>query len=362
MKKIYIVDLIGAYCGMHYYDNAFKSLLEQYQYTTRILSNYKDKHCQSTFFPIIFGKNTICSISLLIISYIKFIIYLLTHKGTFIYLSYGEKYDIPFLFLGLFSKKIIIDIHEVYALKYTEQHIISKIIKLLYKYVIKSIIYHSSRTLNNLQNINYKGNKIFIKHFDYNFPQKYNISNIAKDVQNTYQTNKLKFLFFGNLSIVKGIDIIIKVFSHLKKSDLDKVELVIAGKNVDAINFDYLKKISNSIHVIDRHINDDELIYLYQHTDFILLPYRKSSQSGIAAMGIYFQKPMIFSKLPYFEEIIKQCPPNSIVVDLEKYGNYILCLIKKTNDKKELSSNLNVTLNTEEQYKQFIIQLAQLIK
>lgn len=362
MKKIYIVDLIGAYCGMHYYDNAFKSLLEQYQYTTRILSNYKDIQYQSTFFPVIFGKNIIFSILLLISSYTKFVIYLLTHKGTFIYLSYGEKYDIPFLFLCLFSKKIIIDIHEVYALKYTEHNIISKIIKLLYKHVVRNTIYHSPRTLNNLQNINYKGNKIYIKHFDYNFPQKYNISNIAKDVQNTYQTNKLKFLFFGNLSTVKGVDIIIKIFSHLEKSNLDKVELVIAGKNVDAINFDHLKKLSNSIHIIDRHINDDELIFLYQHTDFILLPYRKSSQSGIAAMGMYFQKPMIFSKLPYFEEIIKQCPPNSMVVDLEKYESYILSLIKKTNNKKNIASSLNVTLNTEEQYKQFITQLKQLIK
>ena len=361
MKKLYIVDLIGSYCGMHYYDNAFKSLLEQHKYAPKILSNYKDLPSQSAFFPVIFGKNIIYSILLLIISYIKFIFYIFTHKGTFIYLSYGEKYDIPFLFLSLFSKRIIIDIHEVYALKYTEDHIISKLNRLLYKYIVKKIIYHSLRTLNILQSINYKGKRIYIKHLDYKFSKEYHISNIAQEIQSTYQTNKLKFLFFGNLSKVKGIDIIIEIFSHLDKSELDQVELVIAGKNVEAINFECLNNLSASIHIIDRHINDDELIFLYKNTDVILLPYRKSSQSGIAAMGMYFQKPMIFSKLPYFEEIINECPLNSKVVDLEKFGDYIIQLIKKSNNKTDIEQSSNSNLNVDKQYKQFISQLEQLI-
>lgn len=360
-KKIFITDLIGKYCGMHYYDNAFKSLLEQYQYDVRILSNYTD--AQSTFFPMIFRKQKIYSILLLIFSYIKFINFLFTHKkGNFIYLSYGELYDIPFLFISFFTPRIIIDVHEVYALKYSGKHIVSKIIKTLYRYAVHNIIYHSARTLNILQGIKYNGRKIYIEHLNYKFKKEYEISHISQDVLNSYQTDRLKFLFFGNLSKVKGIDIIIEIFSHLDNVSLEKIELVIAGKNVDAINFDTIRMRSNYIHIIDRHINDDELIYLYQKTDLILLPYRKSSQSGIAAMGIYFQKPMILSKIPYFEEIIHQCPSNSRIIDLQKYGEYIKEIINDSNKKNITKINLDINKEREKKYKDFISELKQFLK
>ena len=73
------------------------------------------------------------------------------------------------------------------------------------------------------------------------------------------------------------------------------------------------------IKVIDRHINDDELVYLYVHTDFILLPYKKSSQSGIFAMAAYFHKPMILSEIPYFKKMIEEYPSFGVVAGLSDF-------------------------------------------
>ena len=87
--------------------------------------------------------------------------------------------------------------------------------------------------------------------------------------------HKIRFLFFGNLSYAKGIDIVIDVFTKLSLNLREKVELVIAGKNVENIDFSIFRSISAYYKVFDRHINDDELIYLYSNTDVILLPYRK---------------------------------------------------------------------------------------
>lgn len=52
------------------------------------------------------------------------------------------------------------------------------------------------------------------------------------------------------------------------------------------------------------------MIYLLFHfkTDYILLPYKKSSQSGIFAMAAYFHKPMLLSDIPYFRLMIEEFP------------------------------------------------------
>ena len=71
------------------------------------------------------------------------------------------------------------------------------------------------------------------------------------------------------------MDLVTDVFGHLSKEQRDKVELVIAGKNVDGMDFSSLCSTSPNFKVFDRHINDDEMVYLYSRTDYVLLPYRK---------------------------------------------------------------------------------------
>lgn len=39
-RTIFITDMIGSYCGMHYYDEAFTELLRKAGYEVRILSTF----------------------------------------------------------------------------------------------------------------------------------------------------------------------------------------------------------------------------------------------------------------------------------------------------------------------------------
>jgi len=77
-----------------------------------------------------------------------------------------------------------------------------------------------------------------------------------------------------------------------------------------------------NMHVILRHINDDELIMLYGNTDFIALPYRITSQSGILEMAFYFKKPIIASRIPYFEFMLEQFPSFGVLTgnSVEEYA------------------------------------------
>ena len=357
MNKIYIVDLIGIHCGMHYYHSSFQNILSKGKYDTIILSNYSDK--SPAFFPVIFKKNKLSSFFYLIIASIKFLTYVLIHKKrTYIYLSYGEPWDLPFLIIAsVFNKNFIIDIHEVYALRYRDESLITRIYKFIYSKFIKIIIYHSDRTNNILNEIKYKQKRLYVPHFKYNFPKEYSIKKIGNDVVGVFCSNKPKFLFFGNISIVKGGKILV---NSLKKLDneINNIEVVIAGKNVDNIDFATLRTYPN-ITIIERHINDDELIYLYQNTDYILLPYLKSSQSGIFAMATYFEKPMILSDIPYFKSMINEYPSFGISIPLKSYETGIIEILN-TKRLFYLKEELNKYL-MENEYQKFISELSKII-
>lgn len=358
MNRVYIVDLIGTHCGMHYYHSSFINILSKGNYETTILSNYSEN--TPTFFPVIFKKNRISSLFYLLIASIKFLIFvLINRKHTYIYLSYGEPWDLPFLTIAsIFNNNFIIDIHEVHALRYNDQSSITRIYKYIYQKFIRTIIYHSDRTKNILKQIKFKGNKLFVPHFKYNFPKEYHKTNLNTEILNTFQSNKLKFLFFGNISIVKGGEVLINSLLMLSNA-INNIEVVIAGKNVDNIDFSKLKTYSN-ITIIERHINDDELVYLYKNTDFILLPYLKSSQSGIFAMATYFEKPMILSDIPYFNSMLEEFPSFGIPSPLDSYEKGILEALntkKEFYNKKDLHKYL-----LEDEYNKFIFQLSQIIK
>ena len=320
---IHIFDILGIYCGMHYYDIAFADIFREKGLKVRIYSNFGEKG-NKAYFPLFFKGFKIKRIFFLLWAYLKYFYFIITHiNDKVIYLTYGELYEIPFLLISSISKNAFIDVHEVHALKYADNSKIAKFIEYIYRKRVRNVIYHSDRTYNILKGGNI--NMLFVPHFKYVFKKEYNKENLSKDIRESFANKNIKkFLFFGNLSTVKGVDVVVDVFTHLTTTDY---ELVIAGKNVENINFHNIR--SQNIKVFDRHINDDELVFLYSNTDYILLPYRKSSQSGIFAMAAYFHKPMILSDIPYFSGMLSEFPSFGVKSSLATYGETILKLIEK---------------------------------
>lgn len=316
---IHIFDILGAHSGMHYYDKAFVEVLKERNYDCIIYSNYEDGIGYIKYFPNFFNCGRVYGILCFLIAYIRFFRFVITHKkDKIVYLAFGELYELPFLLSVLLSKNGWIDIHEIHALKYKDNSIVSKLFEYFYKRLIHKTIYHSDRTYRILRE-NKKIHMVYVPHFKYMFQKEYKESMLADDIKQCFISSYTKFLFFGNLSIVKGIDITIDIFTKLQKHE--DFELVIAGKNVENIDFHSIQ--DSKIKIIDRHINDDELVYLYSHADYILLPYRKSSQSGIFAMAAYFQKPMLLSKIPYFEKMIEEYPSFGIIEDLKYFDSLV---------------------------------------
>ena len=323
---IHIFDLLGSYCGMHYYDIAFVDVLRQRGHKCIVHSNFQEKGVSSVYFPQFFGCNKFIGLLRFLSTYIKFFIFVLTHRrDKIVYLTYGEMYELPFLFAISLSHNGWVDVHEIHALKYKDNSKVSKLFESIYQKHIHNVIYHSQRTYEILKND--RLHMVYVPHFKYIFQRTYNNEKLASDIRECFLTSATKFLFFGNLSTVKGIDVVMNVFQNI--NNREKFELVIAGKNVENIDFSVVN--SDKIKVFARHINDDELVYLYSNTDYILLPYKKSSQSGIFAMAAYFHKPMILSDIPYFKGMLEELPSFGMICPIEQFED---CVSKVIHDKQ----------------------------
>lgn len=120
-------------------------------------------------------------------------------------------------------------------------------------------------------------------------------------------------MFFGNLNESKGVDILLQAFNLLSDENANKFNLIIAGKDFDGA-IDRVKiKDNRSVRIFKRHISDDELRFFYNQVDFLCLPYRKTSQSGILEMAFYFKKPIIASDIPYFQQTLTTFPSFGIL-------------------------------------------------
>lgn len=121
--------------------------------------------------------------------------------------------------------------------------------------------------------------------------------------------NAIVFLFFGQIKKVKGVDILLKAVSKLKKDNLN-FYVVIAG-SVWKSDFSECEEIIksndlNSVVKTDiRYIPDEEVRYYYSAADICVLPYTDVYQSGVIQLAYGYHKPVISSNLPAFTQFVK---------------------------------------------------------
>lgn len=95
------------------------------------------------------------------------------------------------------------------------------------------------------------------------------------------------------------MDLLIDAFEKVKMSDLS---LIIAGSG--SIPEELRGKISDNkrITLINRYIKDEEFEQLLNKVDFVVLPYKRASQSGVIPMSFAFGKAVIATRVGALEE------------------------------------------------------------
>lgn len=316
MKVIYLVDYIGVHCGMHYYLEAFKQILSKIpNVKIKILSNYSDQTDINPFFCNQYKGCIINKGYALFSNLSKLLKFVRQNKeAIFIYLTYGNWIDILFIKCISIIPNHIIDIHEVIAQDVDSNKFLKKLFQSLYKNCIKNVISHSERSNDFLKEFEFNGNKLNVPHFKYVFSIDYEKSLIPSEILDAPDIDRINFLFFGNINVNKGIDILLQAFNELAPNIANRVNLIIAGKDFDGTIDKVRVNKDRHVKIFKRHISDDELRFLYQNIDYIVLPYRKTSQSGILEMAFYFKKPIIASNIPYFKEMLSLFPSFGLLV------------------------------------------------
>lgn len=107
--------------------------------------------------------------------------------------------------------------------------------------------------------------------------------------------------FFGRIEPYKGLDLLITAFEKLPLND---VKLIVAGRGkIDRITENKITA-NNNITLINRYIQDDEYQNLMNQIDFVVLPYKRASQSGVIPMSFAFGKTVIATNVGALEEQI----------------------------------------------------------
>ncbi len=112
-------------------------------------------------------------------------------------------------------------------------------------------------------------------------------------------------LFFGRISSYKGIDILLKAIPEVLARFPDE-RLVIAGKRANDYVIDQalLSKHEQNITVLDRYIDNDELVDLITKAKFVVCPYLDATQSGVLMTAFALNRTVIATQVGSFPEFI----------------------------------------------------------
>lgn len=338
MKYCYIIDIIGKHSGMHYYDYAFINLLKENGISAKIISNFNDINAYklSDFYS---GSYVVKLVKLLSFTLHLMWILLRNRKVTYVYLSFGSKLDLFFLvIIRLFTSKVIVDIHEFVMLDTTNTWLF-KCFSFMYKDKVNCIIYHSDKIRCELVNIQFLGKMIYVPHFKYDYDKTFCINNVDKQILDIDFKSHTTFLFFGHVRPSKGIDLLIDT---IKMVNVANVQFIIAGNDPDNLLED--TQFCDNLITIRRYINNDELNFLFFNVDYVLLPYREISQSGVLETAIYFRKPVLLSNLEYFRDYLNKFPSFGAQFSLEKAGSLTSLIYTILNNKYQFYSSDDLDL------------------
>lgn len=118
--------------------------------------------------------------------------------------------------------------------------------------------------------------------------------------------NRRTLLFFGLIRDYKGLDLLIDAMPLLGPD----YQLVIAGESYGSFE-KYERQIADSgcadrIRVFNRYIGDEEVPVFFSAADLCVLPYKSATQSGITAISLHFDLPVVATRVGGLAETIEK--------------------------------------------------------
>ena len=137
-----------------------------------------------------------------------------------------------------------------------------------------------------------------LKSFHPIYIKKYNESDRFAFKKELGLNNNPVILFFGLIRPYKGLDILIKSVNLLKKS-IPELKVLIVGEPYMDMKKYFLKiqelGLKNFFIFDDHFVDENKLKKYFLSSDLVVLPYKKSTQSGVLSLSMNFNIPSIVS-------------------------------------------------------------------
>ena len=108
-------------------------------------------------------------------------------------------------------------------------------------------------------------------------------------------------LFFGRIEAYKGLNNLLDLIKKANDINLD-YKFIIAGKG-KIENIDEFKKFNN-VEIINRFIDESEVLELFNKASFTVLPYDSATQSGVIILSYAYATPVIAYNVGSLSEYI----------------------------------------------------------
>jgi glycosyltransferase involved in cell wall biosynthesis len=209
----------------------------------------------------------------------------------------GTNGILPLLIFLLRKRKLVFTIHDIHS--HSGEKTRYSFAERLNKYIIKS---RFPLVVQNDTDYKYLIKKYSDISEKFNFIP-FGVLDIYKEFKsNNTKTFSSDLLFFGRISPYKGIEYLIEAIKKLKTQGVT-LNAIIAGQGYTYFQTEDLGKFG--IKLINRHIENEELVSLIENTKVVVCPYTDATQSGVVMTAFAFNKPVVASDAGSFREVIK---------------------------------------------------------
>ena len=117
------------------------------------------------------------------------------------------------------------------------------------------------------------------------------------------KSNSKAILFYGRISPYKGVEYLIEA-GKLAAKKVPGLKIIIAGKANYPIDLEKVRG-ADTFEVIDRFIENDELVDLIEKSGMIVCPYTDATQSGVIMTAYAFNKPVLATSVGGIPEVVE---------------------------------------------------------
>ena len=144
-------------------------------------------------------------------------------------------------------------------------------------------------------------------------------------------------LFFGRISLYKGIKYLIQAVPKIKKQIPD-VKVIIAGKG----DLGFKAENREEYEIYNNHLSNENIINLIQRATIVVLPYIDATHSAVLMTAYAFNKPVVASAVGGIPEIIEDNVTGRLVPpgNPQALADAIVNLFSNPEKRKQMKINI----------------------